>query len=162
MEVNFKRDMYGEAVFLDGIGDSDWRKKLIAMLDEDVPYFNPQNTDWSDIDFDRQEKCRKVAKIKVWCITSADIYTGWRIYEELSKMEDPKSFILCAVGKYEDPAEKNAVEMVKRKAELKKAIVCKSLKDVANEINAIYAKEKAKIEKADKATNKTDKTDKQE
>ena len=138
MKINDNMKNYDGCVFLGGTcADSTWRRDLIAMLKDSVPYFDPQVADWSPEDAEREDACKPVAAINVFVITgdSLSTYSGFEIAEEAHRA--PKKLIFATVGDL--PA-----NQVKGISKIKKALigmgatVCESLEEIAAIINNAY------------------------
>ena len=130
--------MYHNCVFLGGTcGTSTWRRELIPLLREKVPYFDPQVDNWTPEDAEREDACKPVAKFCVFVITGDALgtYSGWEICEEAHRA--PEKLVFCTVGKLPENQVKG-LEKIKKLLRALGATVCTSLQEVADVVNAAY------------------------
>lgn len=138
MKINMQKENYAGCVFLGGTcGNSTWRKDLIPMLNEDVPYFDPQVDNWTSADAEREDACKPVAKFNIFVITGDALgtYSGWEIHEEATKA--PEKLIFCTVGELPENQVKG-INKIKKGLTALGATVCDSLEEVASIINNAY------------------------
>ncbi len=138
MKINNERTLYDGCVFMGGTcANSTWRADLIKMLNDNVPYFDPQVADWTPEDAAREDACKPVAGINLFVITgdSLGTYSGWEICEEAHRA--PEKLIFCTVG--ELPANQvKGIAKIKKGLIAKGARVCETLEEVAELINSAY------------------------
>ncbi len=138
MKINLHQDLYDGCAFLGGTcATSTWRRDLIAMLHDGVPFFDPQVDDWSPEDAEREDACKPVSRYNVFVITgdSLSTYSGWEIHEEASR--DASKLIFATVG--ELPAnQQKGLEKIKKGLTSMGATVCDSLEEIAEILNAGY------------------------
>lgn len=138
MKINANSTQYDGCTFLGGTcGTSTWRKELIPLLRDDVPFFDPQVDDWSPEDAEREDACKPVAKLNVFVITGDALgtYSGWEICEEAHRA--PEKLVFCTVGQLPENQVKG-LEKIKKQLRALGAKVCDSLEEIANVVNAAY------------------------
>ena len=138
MKINDNKTLYDGCVFLGGTcADSVWRKQLIPMFSERIPFFDPQVTNWTREDAEREDACKLRAKIIVFVIAAGALstYSGFEICEEAHRA--PEKLIFATVGELPE-------NQLKGVAKIKKALtemgcqVCDSLEEIADIINSAY------------------------
>ena len=142
MKVNENSTLYEGCVFLGGTcANSTWREELIKQLHGGVPFFDPQVAEWTEADAAREDACKPVAKYNVFVITGDALgtYSGWEIHEEASK--DASKLVFCTVGELPDNQVKG-INKIKKGLVKMGAIVCESLDEIADILNAAYTLEK--------------------
>ena len=139
MKINMNEILYSGCTFLGGTcANSTWRQDLIAMLNDNVPYFDPQVADWTPADAERKDACKPVAKLNVFVITGDALgtYSDREIHEEAVK--DPSKLIFCTVGTLPENQVKG-IAKIKKGLTRMGATVCESLEEVGAIVNATYA-----------------------
>lgn len=140
MKINMNETLYVGCVFLGGTcADSTWRKELIEMLHDNVPYFNPQVAEWTEADAAREDACKPVARFNVFVITGDALgtYSGWEIHEEA--MRGASRLIFCTIGKL--PANQvGGIGKIRKRLTDMGATVCDNLEEIAVILNEAYAK----------------------
>ena len=140
-------------VFLGGTcGNSTWRDELIAMLCDKVCCFNPIVKDWTE-ECQRIEDEHKVKDDVFLFVITPETDNAYSISEvtELS-ISRPESTIVCVMNdvngeKFEKHEEKAWAKILSNLKKQHRAFICKTLKDVAKEINR-RANKKCEIEEA--------------
>lgn len=138
MKVNATKEMYNGCAFLGGTcANSTWRRDLIAMLNDNVPFFDPQVAEWTEADAAREDACKPVARFNVFVITGDALgtYSGWEIHEEACKA--PEKLIFCTVGELPENQVKG-IGKIKKGLIRMGATVCESLEEIANILNEAY------------------------
>lgn len=139
MKVNANACLYEGCVFLGGTcANSTWRRELIAQLNDNVPYFDPQVADWTPADAEREDACKPVARFNVFVITGDALgtYSGWEIHEEATK--DASKLIFATVGTLPENQVKG-IAKIKKGLTRMGATVCESLEEIAKILNQAYA-----------------------
>ena len=129
---------YENATFLGGTcATSTWRSELIPLLDNDVPYFDPQlgPGEWNDEAAKAEDSCKEVCKTLVFVLTADSIsaYSGFEIGTLCS--QNPCRMIFCAYGEFPEN-QKKGIEKICRDLTKMGATVCNSLEEVATAVNA--------------------------
>ncbi|MGM0437537.1 MAG: nucleoside 2-deoxyribosyltransferase domain-containing protein [Bacillota bacterium] len=99
-------------VFLGGTcNNSDWREKLISMLDCD--YFNPVVDDWDEEARKREEKEKENADFRLYVITSEmkGVYSIAEVVDDSNK--HPYKTIFCVLENGFDEGELRSLNAVK-------------------------------------------------
>jgi hypothetical protein len=141
MKINANAALYEGSVFLGGTcANSTWRQELIAMLSENVPYFDPQVPDWTPEDAAREDACKPVSRFNVFVITGDALgtYSGWEIHQEATN--DAAKLIFATVGELPENQVKGVAKIKKGLIRMG-ATVCENLDEIAEIINAAYAEE---------------------
>lgn len=140
MDIKMDKSAYNGCTFLGGTcGTSTWRQKLIPMLHEEVPFFNPQVDDWTPEDAAREDACKPVAGLNVFVITGDALgtYSGWEIHEEACRA--PEKLVFAAIG--ELPANQvKGIGKIKNGLRQMGCTVCETLEEVASVVNQHYSK----------------------
>ncbi len=139
MKINKNSDMFANATFLGGTcATSTWRQQLIPMLNDDVPYFDPQlgPGEWNDEAAALEDACKAEAKVMVFVISPEGLgtYSGWEIHE--TAMKAPERMIFAAVGDLGDQTK--GVGKIAKGLRAMGVCVCDSLEAVATVINSRY------------------------
>lgn len=138
MKINDNASMYQNSVFLGGTcANSTWRTDLISLLNDNVPYFDPQVADWTSADAEREDACKPVAGINVFVITGDALgtYSGWEICEEAHRA--PEKLVFATVGELPENQVKG-ITKIKKALVAKGCRVCDSLEEIAEIINQAY------------------------
>lgn len=138
MKINDNASMYQNSVFLGGTcANSTWRTDLISLLNDNVPYFDPQVADWTPADAEREDACKPVAGINVFVITGDALgtYSGWEICEEAHRA--PEKLVFATVGELPENQVKG-ITKIKKALVAKGCRVCDSLEEIAEIINQAY------------------------
>lgn len=140
MKINDNSALYDGSVFLGGTcGTSTWRKELIPLLRDDVPYFDPQLKpgEWNKAAQAREDACKEQAKLNVFVITGDALgtYSGWEICEEAHRA--PEKLVFCTVGKLPEN-QIGGLDKIRKQLLKLGATVCDSLEEIANVVNAAY------------------------
>lgn len=140
MKINANSALYDGSVFLGGTcGTSTWRKELIPLLRDEVPYFDPQlgPGEWNDEAAKAEDACKTQANLNVFVITgdSLGTYSGWEICEEAHRA--PEKLVFCTVGQLPENQVKG-LEKIKKQLLKLGATVCNSLEEIADVVNAAY------------------------
>lgn len=138
MKINDNASLYQNSVFLGGTcANSTWRTNLISLLNDNVPYFDPQVADWTPADAEREDACKPVAGINVFVITGDALgtYSGWEICEEAHRA--PEKLVFAAVGELPENQVKG-ITKIKKALVAKGCRVCDSLEEIAEIINQAY------------------------
>ncbi|MBP5655983.1 hypothetical protein J6X15_00120 [Candidatus Saccharibacteria bacterium] len=144
-KINGNNDVYAAAVFLGGTcGDTTWRRDLIAMLDPEIPFFDPQlgPGEWNDEAAAAETACKKEAKYQVYVIVEGNASPRSQFEAGHTAAKLGPRMIFAYLGDLSD-----------KKDHLQKAIradigdmledgviVCHSIEEVAAALNAAYAK----------------------
>ena len=139
MKINDNREAYEGSVFLGGTcASSTWRSELIGMLDESVPYFDPQVAHWTSADAEREDACKPVAGLNVFVITgdSLSTYSGFEICMEAYR--DASKLVFAAIGEMPEN-QKKGIEKIKRELRKMGVTVCEDLVQVAQVINQHFS-----------------------
>lgn len=140
MKINNQREQYEGCTFLGGTcGTSTWRKELIPLLRDDVPYFDPQlgPGEWNDEAAAAEDACKQQAALNVFVITGDALgtYSGWEICEEAHRA--PEKLIFATVGELPEN-QVQGLGKIKKQLRILGATVCDSLKEIADVVNAAY------------------------
>lgn len=138
MKINDNASLYQNSVFLGGTcANSTWRTDLISLLNDNVPYFDPQVADWTPADAEREDACKPVAGINVFVITGDALgtYSGWEICEEAHRT--PEKLVFATVGELPENQVKG-ITKIKKALVAKGCRVCDSLEEIAEIINQAY------------------------
>lgn len=126
-------------VFLGGTcNESTWRDKLIPKLK--IDYFNPVVEDWTPECQEREEKEKDICQFLLYVITPrmTGVYSIAEVVDDSNKR--PKRTVFCVLEKDDDKTfdkgQLKSLEQVKKMVENNGAIVCKSLDEVADLLNA--------------------------
>lgn len=140
MKINGNTAIYEKATFLGGTcATSTWRSELIPLLDDDVPYFNPQlgPGEWNDAAAAEEDNCKTVCKILVFVLTpdSLSAYSGFEIGVLCST--NPERMIFCAYGDFPED-QKKGVGKIGRDVAAMGGTVCNTLEEIAELVNSQY------------------------
>lgn len=138
MKINDNNTAYVGSVFLGGTcANSTWRKELIPLFKENVPYFDPQVDNWTPEDAEREDACKPVAGINVFVITGDALgtYSGFEICEEAHRA--PEKLVFATVGELPENQVKG-IDKIKKALKAKGCHVCDSLEEIAEIVNATY------------------------
>jgi hypothetical protein len=138
MKINSNKAQYNGCVFLGGTcANSTWRADLISKLNDNVPYFDPQVSDWTPADAEREDACKPVAGINVFVITGDALgtYSGFEISEEAHRA--PEKLVFATVGELPENQVKG-IGKIKKALAAKGCRVCENLDEIAEIINQAY------------------------
>ena len=139
MKINKNANGFKDATFLGGTcATSTWRRQLIPMLGENVPYFDPQlgPGEWNDEAAALEDACKAKAKVMVFVISPEGLgtYSGYEI--AMTAVSAPDRMIFAAIGDLGDQAK--GVGKIAKDLRKMGVVVCESLEDVAAAVNVRY------------------------
>jgi len=135
---NLKKAFGTKKVFLGGTcGESDWREKLIPMLD--ISYFNPIVDNWNEAAQKREIKEREDCDFCLYVLTPdmEGVYSIAEVVDDSNKR--PEKTVLCILPKSKDktftPNQEKSLDRVCKMVEENGAKVFPTLKKVAEYLN---------------------------
>ena len=140
MKINHNPAQFENSVFEGGTcATSTWRRELNTLLNDNVPYFDPQLApgEWNNEAAKAEDNCKKVCKALVFVLTpdSLSAYSGFEI--GVLCTQNPKRMIFCAYGDF--PADQvKGINKISRDVAEMGGTVCQSLEQIAELVNAMY------------------------
>ena len=139
MKINSAPELFAKATFLGGTcATSTWRSQVIPMLNDDIPYFNPQLAPgkWNKQAALLEDACKTEAKVMVFVISPEGLgtYSGWEIHETATN--SPERMIFATIGDLGDQTK--GVNKIIDGLRAMGVTVCENLEEVAAAVNARY------------------------
>ena len=139
MKINNNSSSFPNCTFLGGTCASSTRRDLIPLLNDSVPYFDPQLEpgEWNDAAAAAEDECKAQCKLFVFVLTpdSLSAYSGFEI--GILAATKSRKLIFAAVGDF--PADQiKGIQKIARDVAKLGGSVCSTLEDVANAVNNCY------------------------
>lgn len=133
MIINGNKERYAEATLLFGSYYDTWGDKLISMLHDNVPVYDP-----SRYGRDERKSCQEVCRTLVFVITPEGMCTRSGFYIGTMCQQNPARFILCKYGDCFTRDQMNDIGIMADAIEEMGGTFCNSLEEVAALLNAAY------------------------